>query len=124
MDINIIDYWLEVFQRTNAAYITEENKKLCLSKVMEELKELKIQCQKLELELEKKDNIMEKQGERNMFKIKWGEAEFIVYSVQNRDSVSDTRFLIYDDVYEDGKWMWIKCVFCKPVKDKKKKGEK
>ena len=59
MEINIIEYWLKTFQKTNTAYITEDNQKLYFSKVMEELKELKIQCQKLKLELERKDKIIE-----------------------------------------------------------------
>lgn len=49
-----------------------------------------------------------------MFKVKWVDKEYIIYSVKYDETIEDTFFLVYDD----NKWQWISCCLCEPIIDK------
>lgn len=49
-----------------------------------------------------------------MFKIKWLDQEYVVYSVIYNEQIEDTLFLIYDN----NEWQWIRCFLCEPILDK------
>lgn len=48
-----------------------------------------------------------------MFKVKYFDEEYLVYSVRYDKEIEQTLFL----VYEKDKWEWIVSFMCEPVKE-------
>lgn len=58
MNMDMINYWLKVFQETNPSYQSSDNKVIHFSELLETLKDLKIQNVQLQSKLKQRDFII------------------------------------------------------------------